>query len=568
MEDLVEEWAARCGARGVESGLARCHEATVLVREAASSLVSGTAGTGPREAARNWAKRAASPVEVVLALAALRKVLSDWAQASSATASTPPGPELGVHALVDELVVEATRASTSALSEAARTDPLTGCANRRALEDDIARAVAGAGRSGADLAVAVIDLDGLKKLNDTFGHAAGDAALVALVESLRSSIRDTDAIYRTGGDEFVVLAPFSSAAGALEMLRRASALPGTPSFSFGVASLSAAVASQPVLPPAGSHGTTELANALLVTADEDLYARRRAARARRTRQARRVRYGALAVAGASAAAALSALAVGVTSGHQAPSNHQAAAGNHHGRNASAQSHHAKPTRADADTGPSGERQIVHSGTKTGPSTSETESPGAGSASGTAVSGVSGSGVSGTLADDYEAGAASNHGTFQLASAPSSGSAAPLAGGAAPAPPGGTLPPAGPSGPAPGGSRKAGPPGNGPTGSQAGQAGQGGSTPGKPPAAQGGSREGNGRGKSEQKSDGPSASDPGPVMAARPAPPGESTTATNGAALVLPGRPTPGSETAIILGVGLGTSLTNGGSLVSLEVELP
>lgn len=86
------------------------------------------------------------------------------------------------------------------LRRLADRDPLTGLANRRALPESF-RAVYGTGA-----AVVFFDLDGFKIINDTLGHAAGDACLVRFAEALRDSFRPSDAVVRYAGDEFVVVA--------------------------------------------------------------------------------------------------------------------------------------------------------------------------------------------------------------------------------------------------------------------------------------------------------------------------------------------------------------------------
>ncbi|HEX8149652.1 MAG TPA: diguanylate cyclase, partial [Pyrinomonadaceae bacterium] len=86
-------------------------------------------------------------------------------------------------------------------------DPLTGLPNRALLQDHLELALAQAERGGAAPAVLFLDLDGLKDVNDLFGHADGDALLVAVARRLRSVLRPTDTIARFGGDEFVVLCP-------------------------------------------------------------------------------------------------------------------------------------------------------------------------------------------------------------------------------------------------------------------------------------------------------------------------------------------------------------------------
>jgi diguanylate cyclase (GGDEF)-like protein/PAS domain S-box-containing protein len=87
----------------------------------------------------------------------------------------------------------------------ADTDPLTGLANRRALERTLAGALARAAARGRVAAVLMLDLDGFKKINDSHGHAAGDAALREVARRLRRCVRERDLVARLGGDEFVVL---------------------------------------------------------------------------------------------------------------------------------------------------------------------------------------------------------------------------------------------------------------------------------------------------------------------------------------------------------------------------
>jgi diguanylate cyclase len=84
-------------------------------------------------------------------------------------------------------------------------DPLTGTANRRALKDDLSSAVAGFHKHNSPWAVAVLDLDHFKQVNDRHGHAAGDQVLVDLVNIIQDVIRRGDRLYRYGGEEFVIL---------------------------------------------------------------------------------------------------------------------------------------------------------------------------------------------------------------------------------------------------------------------------------------------------------------------------------------------------------------------------
>lgn len=107
-------------------------------------------------------------------------------------------------AMVDARTVEL-RATQSQLEQLAYGDPLTGLANRRLFNDELRHLVAQAARGGPGFTLLLIDLDRFKQINDTLGHDAGDALLVATAARLRAAVRETDRPFRLGGDEFAVL---------------------------------------------------------------------------------------------------------------------------------------------------------------------------------------------------------------------------------------------------------------------------------------------------------------------------------------------------------------------------
>lgn len=97
------------------------------------------------------------------------------------------------------------RALEERLRHDALHDPVTGLANRTAFLDAVKRACARATRERSTLAVLYVDLDGFKRVNDSFGHEAGDRVLVATAELIASCVRAADVVARLGGDEFCVL---------------------------------------------------------------------------------------------------------------------------------------------------------------------------------------------------------------------------------------------------------------------------------------------------------------------------------------------------------------------------
>jgi len=91
----------------------------------------------------------------------------------------------------------------------ARFDALTGLANRRHFDEHLAEAVARAHRTGGALMLLAFDLDRFKQINDSYGHAGGDAVLAEFARRLRECVYDVDLVARLGGDEFMVLVEYA-----------------------------------------------------------------------------------------------------------------------------------------------------------------------------------------------------------------------------------------------------------------------------------------------------------------------------------------------------------------------
>ena len=122
-----------------------------------------------------------------------------------------------VHA---ESRIERLKAELELVNKLVREDQLTGALNRRGLDDALMRECARADRSDTPLCIALLDLDNFKRVNDSFGHQAGDAVLAHLVGIVKETIRSNDLIGRYGGEEFLLILPDARVDEALAVMSR------------------------------------------------------------------------------------------------------------------------------------------------------------------------------------------------------------------------------------------------------------------------------------------------------------------------------------------------------------
>jgi diguanylate cyclase (GGDEF)-like protein len=154
---------------------------------------------------------------------------------------------------------------------ASLVDPLTGVANRRALDQSLVTEISRVARTNKKMSALMADIDHFKSVNDTYGHPIGDAVLEEFGDVLRSNTRATDFLARFGGEEFVVLMPntdLETAVGVAERIRKAfearriEPVVGSTTASFGVIEL----------------GAGETGDALLERVDKALYEAKSAGR--------------------------------------------------------------------------------------------------------------------------------------------------------------------------------------------------------------------------------------------------------------------------------------------------
>lgn len=252
---ILERWHAVCGEPAAWSSIeAATLVAALLSAESGQAREQHTRWLEISDAARAWAATLPSLAVMNRQMSALRNVLA--AEAADTAEMTR------LSGLVDEALHAATEELAAQLEGAAMRDPLTGAGNRRWLDIAASSTLERAAGAREPVCLIALDLDGLKNVNDWHGHQAGDEAIGRLVAGLTAAARSGDQVFRTGGDEFVVLLPGSTVVGAREFIARLADFP-TPAFTWGAAD------------------TTEESRTLdelLRAADQRLYAKRRAVR--------------------------------------------------------------------------------------------------------------------------------------------------------------------------------------------------------------------------------------------------------------------------------------------------
>ena len=185
----------------------------------------------------------------------------------------------GLHGIARD--VTEIRALQATLAEQAMRDPLTGLANRRLLDELLGRALRRANRLGTPLAVAFLDLDAFKSVNDDYGHEAGDTVLRETAIRLQAAVRDADVVARYGGDEFIVVYEIANERELQHLQQRIEdALSRPIDIGNGVE-----VRCRPSIGMADSRGTATTAAELIAVADRAMLAAKRD----RTRSPRPVR---------------------------------------------------------------------------------------------------------------------------------------------------------------------------------------------------------------------------------------------------------------------------------------
>jgi len=211
-DPLEDEWTVLVLSEALTAGMVATDLGTVV---AARSLERGRLFSPGVSSDADWVVEQAERI-----LAAAPEPMRAEVVAHGRAAVDRPTPR-GEEVLREELESGWWRTLTVAASieqaeRAAMTDSLTGAYNRRFLDGYLARI----GSRSPELSVVLFDLDGFKRINDRYGHSAGDAALRAFSDVVRSHVRETDLLVRLGGDEWLLVLPALQLEGAEERVDR------------------------------------------------------------------------------------------------------------------------------------------------------------------------------------------------------------------------------------------------------------------------------------------------------------------------------------------------------------
>jgi diguanylate cyclase (GGDEF)-like protein len=162
------------------------------------------------------------------------------------------------------------------LQKQVRIDPLTGLGNRRKMEESLREHVTSLTRIKKPLAIVMVDLDDLKKINDTKSHLEGDQALKTVARVLKKCARQVDVVCRIGGDEFVVILPYTNDTGAISFIDRMDKIMGKEKdhirASTGIATISGLIVSDQI---------SQSIKYILKTADKRMYEIKQSRKAQR-----------------------------------------------------------------------------------------------------------------------------------------------------------------------------------------------------------------------------------------------------------------------------------------------
>jgi diguanylate cyclase (GGDEF)-like protein len=215
----VREATARFG-----EALAATHDSNQLVRVVVESAVEATGASGGVVISKTGElARAGDPDAAAERIAfPLRLGSSDFGSLVLSAPSFDADQVETAASLAAQVVVALENARLHRIVERqALVDSLTGLANRRSLEETLRVELARAARHGESVTIVLADLDDFKRVNDTYGHQAGDEVLKAFAATLRATVRESDVAGRWGGEEFALVLTSTDSVGAARLAERA-----------------------------------------------------------------------------------------------------------------------------------------------------------------------------------------------------------------------------------------------------------------------------------------------------------------------------------------------------------